>query len=88
MISVSRAPWGSDQTCAPRTGEGLGGASPAEIEDGAQGCEWVVATAASGLLAPLQAHGWSSIRPAEEPITDDYPDVLRFARFGTWLSSP
>lgn len=61
--------------------------SAAEMNDGVQACEWVVATLAPNQLAPLQADGWSAIRPADQPITDDYPDVLRFARFGSWLTS-
>jgi hypothetical protein len=38
-------------------------------------------------LAPLQADGWSVVRPADQPITDDYPHVLRFGRFGSWLTA-
>ncbi|MGD0862777.1 MAG: fused MFS/spermidine synthase [Candidatus Limnocylindrales bacterium] len=59
----------------------------AEIDDGVQASEWVVATRSPDLLAPLAADGWSTVHPADRPITDDYPDVLRFARFGSWLTS-
>jgi spermidine synthase len=61
--------------------------SQAEQEDGVQASEWVVATTSPDQLAPLAADDWSVGRPADQPITDDYPDVLRFARFGTWLTS-
>jgi len=59
----------------------------AEIEDGAKACDWVVATLVPEQLAPLAPDGWSVVGPADQPITDDYPDVLRFARFGSWLTS-
>jgi SAM-dependent methyltransferase len=59
----------------------------AEIDDGARASEWVVATTNPNQLVPLQAQGWESIRPADQAITDDYPDVLRFARFGSWLTA-
>ena len=59
----------------------------AEIDDGARASEWVVATTDPNQLVPLQTQGWESIRPAGQAITDDYPDVLRFARFGSWLTA-
>ena len=59
----------------------------AQIKDGVQACEWVVATSSPSALAALPADGWSVGRPADQPITDDYPDVLRFARFATWLTA-
>ena len=59
----------------------------AEIEDGAKACDWVIATLVPDQLAPLASDGWSVVGPADQPITDDYPDVLRFARFGSWLTS-
>jgi SAM-dependent methyltransferase len=58
----------------------------AESDDGAQPSQWVVATAQPDQLEPLTALGWAAIPPASQPITDDYPDVLRFARFGSWLA--
>jgi len=57
----------------------------AEKDAGALGSQWVVASADPSQLASLPARGWQSISPAE-PITDDHPDVLRFAMFGSWLS--
>jgi SAM-dependent methyltransferase len=61
--------------------------TPDESTGGAQASEWAVATLSPTQLAPLAADGWSTIRPADQAITDDYPDVLRFARFGSWLTS-
>ena len=59
----------------------------AELDDGVKASDWLVASLSPEQLAPLAADGWSTIRPADRPITDDYPDVLRFARFGSWLTS-
>jgi SAM-dependent methyltransferase len=59
----------------------------AEQEDGAQTSEWVVAAVDAGQLAQLPVAGWKQIRPADQAVTDDYPDVLRFARFGGWFAS-
>jgi spermidine synthase len=53
----------------------------AEVDDGAQPCQWVIAANAPSQLAPLQAKGWLPIKAADRSITDDFPDVLRFARF-------
>jgi SAM-dependent methyltransferase len=58
----------------------------AEIDDGATGSEWVVAAGAPDQLAALAARGWTKPPPADRPITDDFPDVLRFARLGAWLT--
>jgi SAM-dependent methyltransferase len=58
----------------------------AEKDGGAQASEWVVASADPDQLAALPS-SWGSIRAADRPITDDYPDVLRFAKFGTWLTT-
>jgi SAM-dependent methyltransferase len=63
----------------------------AEQENGAQSSEWVVAAVDAGQLAQLTqlaSAGWERIRPADQAVTDDYPDVLRFARFGGWFGSP
>ena len=60
----------------------------AELDAGVKSSEWLVATRSPGVLAPLAANGWSTVLPADRPITDDYPDVLRFARFGSWLTPP
>jgi SAM-dependent methyltransferase len=56
----------------------------AAMDDGAQASQWVVATLDPSQLAML---GWPSIAAADRPITDDFPDVLRFARFGSWLGA-
>ncbi len=61
--------------------------SATEVTDGVQGSQWVVATQAADVLAPLATRGWAVMRPADQPITDDYPDVLRFALFETWLTA-
>jgi SAM-dependent methyltransferase len=58
----------------------------AETDDGATGSEWVVAARTSDQLASLTTHGWTKPTPADKPITDDFPDVLRFARLGSWLT--
>jgi SAM-dependent methyltransferase len=58
----------------------------AESDDGAQPSQWVIATTQADQLEPLAAQGWATVPPASRPITDEYPDVLRFARFGSWLS--
>jgi SAM-dependent methyltransferase len=58
----------------------------AEKDSGAQASEWVIAAADPSQLHGLSA-SWASIRPADRPITDDYPDVLRFAKFGSWLTA-
>ena len=58
----------------------------AEADDGATGSEWVVAARSADQLTSLTAKGWSKPNPAGQPITDDFPDVLRFARFGNWLT--
>lgn len=58
----------------------------AEIDAGATGSEWVVAARTSGQLPAPTAGGWTRPTPAAQPITDDFPDVLRFARFDSWLT--
>ena len=58
----------------------------ADIDGGASGSEWVVAARAPDQLATLTARGWTKPAPADRPITDDFPDVLRFARFDAWLT--
>lgn len=58
----------------------------AEADGGAQASQWVVATTQPSALEPLAAQGWSTVAPASQAISDDYPDVMRFARFGSWLS--
>lgn len=59
--------------------------SQAEIDDGAQGSKWLVASADPAQLPALKQKGWVATTLAE-PITDDHPDVLRFAMFESWLS--
>ena len=58
----------------------------AEADDGAVASEWAIAARDPGQLAALSAKGWTKPQPADKPITDDFPDVLRFARLGNWLT--
>jgi SAM-dependent methyltransferase len=58
----------------------------AEVDDGATASEWAVAAQKPDQLASLTARGWTTTTPADKPITDDFPDVLRFARLGSWLA--
>jgi SAM-dependent methyltransferase len=58
-----------------------------EADEGALASQWVVASVSPETIAPLAARGWTPIAAAAQPITDDFPDVLRFARFGSWLTS-
>jgi spermidine synthase len=58
----------------------------AEADAGASGSEWLVASDDPAQLAQLASRGWTAPAPAAQPITDDFPDVLRFARFGDWLT--
>jgi hypothetical protein len=58
----------------------------AESDEGATGSQWVVAARTADQLTPLTAQGWTKPTPADKPITDDFPHVLRFARFGSWLT--
>jgi SAM-dependent methyltransferase len=58
----------------------------AELDDGALPCQWVVASRDAGQLAGLSPVDWKAIDTTAQPITDDFPDVLRFARFGSWLT--
>jgi len=60
--------------------------SQAEKDDGALACEWAVMSADAAALNPLLAQGWTSESPAAQAITDDYPDVMRFANFASWLT--
>jgi SAM-dependent methyltransferase len=60
--------------------------APTELTDGALPCDWVVASRDAGELAGLNPADWKAIDTAAQPITDDFPDVLRFARFGSWLT--
>jgi hypothetical protein len=58
----------------------------AEADQGATGSQWIVAARSQSQLASLTARDWTQPTPADKPITDDFPDVLRFARFGSWLT--
>jgi SAM-dependent methyltransferase len=57
-----------------------------EADQGATGSQWIVAARSQSQLASLTARDWTQPTPADKPITDDFPDVLRFARFGSWLT--
>jgi SAM-dependent methyltransferase len=58
----------------------------ADSDEGATGSQWVVAARTADQLTSLTGRGWTVPIPADKPITDDFPDVLRFARFGSWLT--
>ncbi len=52
--------------------------TPAELESGADPSTWLVASADPAVIDWFIDRGWVVPTPATEPLTDDFPDVLRF----------
>ncbi len=55
--------------------------TPEEVASGAGLAHFVVGTRDPSVVAELQGRGWVPARIASEPpLTDDFPDLLRYLR--------
>ncbi|HEY3336488.1 MAG TPA: fused MFS/spermidine synthase, partial [Candidatus Limnocylindrales bacterium] len=52
--------------------------SGAEARAGASLSDWLVATRDGTTVAALEAREWVAARPGDTPLTDDFPDLMRF----------
>ena len=52
--------------------------TPEEVAGGAGLAHFVVGTRDAAVAAHLEARGWVPARIAAEPLTDDFPDLLRW----------
>jgi SAM-dependent methyltransferase len=58
--------------------------SDAERAAGASPSVWVAGTNDRVMLASLSGQGWTPVGAGVAPLTDDFADLLRFLRPGTW----